>query len=277
MFFLNFQACPRVEEPICLIGLRPFLGIQRMLSTQQNLILLANSNEAPSTNFKLSNSSTTDNDSISNWTIYDLKLAQADVLYRDFMELANSHIPDSPKMYAHLLNEAHMILRIAKEISFNLLDAANVEKSDTIERLFLESCLKSADVCVMSENRDEYCFAYPYYTMGEITTNEAYDRIVALLNHNDGGDGSGKRSANGAIYTLKLMITKETGNAEEIGHRLTATHSENQSFGEKLLEFFAQNAPNEIAMLGLNSMIFRDFMSAKMCEVIARSKSESGL
>lgn len=220
-----------------------------------------------------------------NWTVYNLKMAQADVLYHDFIELANSYISNSPKLYAHLLSEAHMILRIAKEISFHSNASSvsmvgdqrtNIEYKDRMNKLFLESCLHLADICVMSPNRDEYCLAYPYYAMSQITVNETFDRIVRLLSENDN-----ERNTCGAVHTLKSMIIKSTESAESIGHRLTAAHSatghNNQTFGDKLLEFFAANAPNEIAVVGLNSSTFREFMSAKMCDVILRTRGDGKL
>lgn len=256
-----------------------------MLATDQNLILLASSNSKATPN-KTSRDQTKRNDTSSaNWTVYNLKIAQADVLYHDFIELANSYIGNSPKLYAHLLSEAHMILRIAKEISFHSNGSftskvgdqrASIEYKDRMNQLFLESCLHLADICVMSPHRDEYCLAYPYYAMSQITINETFNRIVRLLNENDN-----ERTTCGAVHTLKSMIIKSTESAESIGHRLTAAHAansnSNQTFGDKLLEFFAMHAPNEIAIIGLNSITFRELMSAKLCDAILRTKSDGKL
>lgn len=177
MIYLLFisKASPRVEEQICLIGLRPFLGIQCLFSTQQNLILLARSHESPTNSSKSNAKSTkqskkqrsTTLETASDWTIYNLKTAQADILYRDFMELAANHATDFSetasgcdsdkiKIYALLLSEAHTILRIAKEISSE--SGNNTSKSSTaqsneinnqIDDLFLSSCQQLADFFVM--------------------------------------------------------------------------------------------------------------------------------
>lgn len=254
-----------------------------MLTTNESLILLASSvNNATPTKSKRNETLTT------NWTIYNLKMAGADGLYHDFIELANSYIRNSPKLYAHLLSEAHMILRIAKELTFHSYAStavsttgdsnsrSRIEYKDRINELFLESCLHLGDICVMSSHRDEYCLAYPYYSMSQITINETFDRIVQLLNENHN-----ERSVCGAVHTLKSMIIKSTESAESIGHRLTANHqtnsNSNRTFGDELLEFFALHAPNEIAIIGLNSITFREFMSAKMCDIILRSKMHGKL
>lgn len=74
----------------------------------------------------------------------------------------------------------------------------------------------------------------------------------------------------GAIHTLKSMILKSNEGNEELARRLTTASESgsNKPFGEKLLEFLAKYAPNELAVIGLNSTIFRDTMSTKMCDVI---------
>lgn len=76
----------------------------------------------------------------------------------------------------------------------------------------------------------------------------------------------------GSVHTLKVMITKSTDNSEELGRRLSSAYSTCHTFGEKLLEFLAKYAPNEIAVLGLTSPIFRELMSTKICDVIQQTK-----
>lgn len=149
------DASPRVEDPICLIGLRPFLGIQTMLCTSQNVVLLAQSQSSPIKNRQKTSSKNGKQQAnkqtiTSDWTLYNLNIPQADGLYRDFMDLAANHIHDSPKIYLHLLSESHIILRIAKEICFGYdTHQLNDAKSQKIEKLFFDSCVKLADFFVM--------------------------------------------------------------------------------------------------------------------------------
>lgn len=245
-----------------------------MLSTQTDLILLAcssiNSKELKKSNELISTS---------NWTIYDLKMSQAEVLYHEFVNLATNHITDSPKLYTHLLSEGHIILRIAKEmiLNANLHTNSNdtpitFEIRDEINKLYIESCIKLADACLLSPNKDEYCLAYPYYSMSQSTINDVYERVITLINKNDN-----EKSINGSVHTLKSMIIKTTENNEELGRRLTQCYATNLTFGDKLLEFFAKYSPNEISVIALNSTVFRDLMSTKMCEILLKIKSESKL
>lgn len=135
-----------------------------MFATQQNLILLAQSPEpavtVPSgTKQSKRQSAPIEAPPSSNWTIYNLKIAQADVLYKDFMELAADHAidftepmngcdSDKIKIYSLLLSEAHTILRIANEIVFDSVDTKSMPDA-AIGELFLNSCQKLADFYVM--------------------------------------------------------------------------------------------------------------------------------
>lgn len=124
-----------------------------------------------------------------------------------------------------------------------------------------------------SPNRDQYCLAYPYYLMSHRTIEQVFSRIAALTQHipND------SQHMKGAVHTLKVMIIKSTDSNEEMGRKLSSTHDSNHTFGEKLLDFLAKYAPNEIAVLGLTSPIFRELMSTKMCDVILQMKKDNQL
>lgn len=140
------------------------------------MILLAKSNDSPKNCGKLSTKSAKQLkkhatvETSSNWTLYNLKIAQADILYKDFMDLANEHKSDfselmsgqnsdKVKIHSLLLSEAHVILRIAKEIVFdgyandaflpNGKSFASAPTPDYIDKLFFESCQQLADFYVM--------------------------------------------------------------------------------------------------------------------------------
>lgn len=119
-------------------------------------------------------------------------------------------------------------------------------------------------------SRDQYCLAYPYYLMSQKSIEQVFNRI-STLTENIPNDSEHMK---GAVHTLKVMIIKSTDNNEELGRRLSSVHDTGtgHTFGEKLLEFLAKYAPNEIAVLGLTSPIFRELMSTKICDVILRSK-----
>lgn len=283
-YLYSIEACPRLEDPICLIGLRPFLGVQMMLLNNEQLVLLATSAASAA-------SAMSDNECISskkdvngdiNWTIYNLKLPSPEDLFYDFEELAKVHMCDCPSIYSHLMNEAHMIMRVAKEFYHIEHSTDDVEekahlqlyKSTDCDLVFLESCRKLADFSVMSDSREEYCQAFPYYTMGKVSVTEVFDRAMALKAQWKRG-GSVSRKMIGLVHTLKIMFIKMRHGSEEMGRLLTSVRNydlRHITFGEELLELFLDEAPDEIASLALRSQFFREFMCGKVCEVIKSKK-----
>lgn len=135
-----------------------------MFHTSENLILLARSSNSPSNEIKFKSKSKEKNqnasDSTSNWTLYSLKMSPADVLYKDFIELAANHKTgltelitsqnsDKVRIYTLLLSEGHVILRIAKEIYTGESNEFSTSYSKRIDGLFLDSCHQLADFYVM--------------------------------------------------------------------------------------------------------------------------------
>lgn len=212
------------------------------------------------------------------WTIYNMTLPTPENMYRDFDELAKSYFTESSSgscsTYAHLMGEAHVIMRVAKEFSTiqnnsqTGTDLIQYESSDC-EKMFLESCRKLGDFCVMSENREEYCQAFAYYAMGGLLVTEVYERGLRL-SRNDR-----EKSLTGLVHTIKNMFIKHHHQcADEVGRLLTSVRTnrgeahKSVTFGEELLELFLVAAPDELAALCLKSQVFRDYMSVKVCEAI---------
>lgn len=258
----EIEACPRLEDPICLIGLRPFLGVKSMLCSNSYMVLLANSDEAAKKEYDEGC-----------WTIYNMTLPSPENMYRDFDELAKSYFTESSSTYAHLMGEAHVIMRVAKEFStiryndLNGIELMQYESSDC-DNMFLESCRKLGDFCVMSENREEYCQAFAYYCMGGLLVTEVYERGLRLTKNKS------EQSLTGLVHTIKNMFTKHHHQcADELGRLLTNVRTnvevhKSVTFGEELLDLFLIAAPDELAGLCLRSQVFRDYMSEKVCEAI---------
>lgn len=262
----EIEACPRLEDPICLIGLRPFLGVKSMLCNNSHMILFANHSDE---------SAKKDYDE-GCWTIYNMTLPTPENIYCDFDELAKSYFTESTSTcstYAHLMGEAHVIMRVAKEFSTiqnnsqTGTDLIQYESSDC-EKMFIESCRKLGDFCVMSDNREEYCQAFAYYSMGGLLVTEVYARGLSLSKNDR------EKSLTGLVHTIKNMFIKHHHQcADELGRLLTNVRSNGETqqsvtFGEELLELFLIAAPDELAALCLKSQVFRDYMSVKVCEAI---------
>lgn len=92
-----------------------------------------------------------------NWTLYNLELPTALILYNDFLSLANIHQFSSPQTYCHLISEAHMILRITlmllqwrnrNESAVNLITPSKNDNEELLEA-YKESCRLLGDYFVM--------------------------------------------------------------------------------------------------------------------------------
>lgn len=42
-----FKACPPVSDSVCLVGLRPFLGVEKVILSNNYLVLLASADSSP--------------------------------------------------------------------------------------------------------------------------------------------------------------------------------------------------------------------------------------
>lgn len=134
-----------------------------MFHTPENLILLARSLNSPLNVDKSklkSKEKTQTESSLSNWTLYSLKMSQPDLLYKDFIEFSENHKTaltelitsqnaEKVRIYSLLLSEGHVILRIAKDIYTGELNKFTPSYTKEIERLFLDSCHQLADFYVM--------------------------------------------------------------------------------------------------------------------------------
>ena len=129
------------------------MGVQQVLCTENNLVLLASSEHC---------SVTLDDElHLSNWTIYNLQQPDGPALYRDFMELAKNHRHVHRATYLHFLCDAHMVVRIAREFlteaelsrkesttNFGVQNKIEENARSSLDKMFVESCLNFGDVYV---------------------------------------------------------------------------------------------------------------------------------
>lgn len=152
--------CPSVIEPVSLIGLRPFLGIQKLLHTRSYIVLLAKAD--------------------SSWTMYSLNLPKFENVYFDILNAARSHKSSSPSTYRHLLGEAHALIRLAKNISCNMdneeFDDMTHKNDLKLKNLYNQSCALLADYYIRSEIESDWDLCIPYYKMSGLKPSEVLSR-----------------------------------------------------------------------------------------------------
>ncbi|KAG5311825.1 HPS3 protein, partial [Acromyrmex insinuator] len=152
--------CPSMIEPISLIGLRPFLGIQKLLHTRNYIILLA----------KADNS----------WTMYSLNLPKFENVYFDILNAARNHKSSSPSTYRHLLGEAHALIRLAKDVFYDMnneeFDDMTRKNDLKLKNLYNQSCALLADYYIRSENESDWDLCISYYKMSGLKPSEVLSR-----------------------------------------------------------------------------------------------------
>ena len=86
------NALPPPSTPICLIGLRPFLGVRGLLLARNYLVLMSE----PASGEE--------------WTVYCLHLPSHAVLFQDMLQVADMN-SGAPHGFLQLVSEAHVVAR----------------------------------------------------------------------------------------------------------------------------------------------------------------------
>lgn len=244
---LPHETSPRIEDPICLIGLRPFLGVRTMHLTDSSLVLLASCSEKQTS-----------------WTVYHLRLPSALQLTNDLVALATQHRNDSRPTFALLATEAHMVARVALEY-LRVQRCGNVAHLGTsgsgpeLREAFLESCRLLGDYCLGAPTREDYGQAFGYYAMVELGVADVLRRAMRSGSIAD-RRRAGCVSEAGLVHTMRCMLMK--GFLRQDPTQLSV------SFVDTLLDLLLAEAPDELAPLMLRVSTIREAASAKWCAAI---------
>ncbi|BES92022.1 Hermansky-Pudlak syndrome 3 [Nesidiocoris tenuis] len=158
-------ACPPLEEPVCLVGLRSFIGVVDVQITNSFIVIMSSSSDPHN---KYENHEE---------TLYCLKLPTAGRLYTDMMALGSSHRFSSPQTYWQLLIEAHCVLRSITSVSTDPDFKPHQVELD----LFRESCALLAEYYLCSfDDEDDWNIGYKYTLMAELTPTQLMERLKKL-------------------------------------------------------------------------------------------------
>ena len=182
------NSCPDGDTPICLVGLRPFIGAKRLIVSGSHLVLLATAEQETILNptlplsteaiQRLSQPQIPENQMSPKWTVYSLTLPSSIGLHKDMMQLANMNRTLSPHGYFQLLCESHMILRTALHVlawrqqlistTWPEQDTKEIEEElKSTKEKYQETCFLLANIYVLSHVEQEWKLALPYYRMCE--------------------------------------------------------------------------------------------------------------
>ncbi|XP_059478849.1 BLOC-2 complex member HPS3 [Neocloeon triangulifer] len=263
---------PSMDDPVCLVGLRPFFSVEHILLTENYLCLLACSDP--------SSTSSQDSQSGSNWTLYSLKLPSCADLYQDMVQLANIHKGSAPTTYLHLLSEAHAVLGTARQCMNWRLDhvsqgnvvvavpgwEASPEANRRLERCYQESCALLGDYYINGDDESHWKLAKPFYDMSGMKAEHVLDRFIRMedtLGEIPMFDEEPKeRSYKGLMFYLKGELPRNKKSAEE--------ESINVEFASHLLELFEKHDPASISALILSSVTLRQHCIDRVLQVMKK-------
>ena len=250
------NACPGdSDNPICLVGLRPFLGAKHLMVSGTHLVILADAE----VNGKSGGSSVESNNgsSSSKWTLYALSLPSQIDLHRDMMQLANMNKTISPQGYYQLLCEAHMVLRT----SFHQLiwkqpqtkNKAKIEQElrETIDK-YQETCLELAFHHVLTLEAKDYKLALPYFRMSGkpisnilVAAKEQWFKSERFI---------GDQLPPGLLYYIQEVVLKPTA----------AENTLDANLADEIIDLLGKYSLGTLAELILKSPGFREFKTNKM-------------
>ncbi|CAL1299620.1 unnamed protein product [Larinioides sclopetarius] len=150
---------PKSDNAVCLLGLRPFLGVDYLVKSDSHLILVSSVEDSVSN---------TEPDGGNKSTLYSLKEPAPIQVFADLLEVAESQKSTSPNTYYHLLSEAHIILRT--EIFLE-------NRDKEIEALYRKSCLMLADYFLCNESTKKL-HSIPYYHLSQLSAESIIKRIL---------------------------------------------------------------------------------------------------
>ncbi|XP_050299811.1 uncharacterized protein LOC126738492 [Anthonomus grandis grandis] len=266
-------AIPSIEDSICLVGLRPFLGVERLLLADNFLILMANSESSPA--HSVSSSGTSSGSSTATFiTLYSLELPTPKVVFNDISIVANVHRFSSAQTYCHLMSEAHMILRMGlmlKKWSFGEDSSVKLimEKRSTNEELvetYRLSCALLGDHYLTCQNEDSFSLAVPYYKMAVINPLDVLKRVKKLQ------EQANAQFSKGLMYYLRYTLLKVKTNYDI--DKYFRSGSKN-SFSEAMLDLLEGQGYCDLPNLILKSRILREYSTDKLIHILVDKCSDA--
>ncbi|XP_044762835.1 uncharacterized protein LOC123319874 isoform X2 [Coccinella septempunctata] len=259
------NACPPVDDGICLVGLRPFLGVEQILSSNNHLLLLANADSSP-THSVGSNSSS----NAVYWTLYCLESPTPKTIFNDFLIVANEHRFSSLPTYRNLMNEAHVILRVALFLkkwttTEDCIKLARIHKEnmDDISEMFRGSCALLGDHFIMSTSKKKYQLAIPYYKMAGTQAAEVIRRIKKIQ------EQLNVHSTKGLVHYLKHIML-EIRSAYEADKLFTP--NSRQTFLDDLLKLLETSDFEDLPYIILKSKILQEYSTDKLIIILSTTK-----
>ncbi|XP_063986922.1 uncharacterized protein LOC135167552 [Diachasmimorpha longicaudata] len=225
--------CKDHSEPdtISLIGLRPFLGVKKLLQAARCLVLLAADQES--------------------WTYYSLALPNPEDVYYDILSAANNHKGSSPCTYKHLLGEAYTVLKLAKDMVYYTSDveySSNINDTSKshLDNLYRQSCGLLADYYVSSSSPYDWNSCIRYYKLAGLSAPD-------VLGRKDVGKAPGV-----VVYLSDVLLTLHSGPDADA---LFQEHN--------IVEILGSAEKEDLLKLILASPVLREYATDKLIHVLS--------
>eukprot|EP00095_Tigriopus_kingsejongensis_P008125 maker-scaffold256_size235750-snap-gene-0.9 protein:Tk08125 transcript:maker-scaffold256_size235750-snap-gene-0.9-mRNA-1 annotation:"hermansky-pudlak syndrome 3 protein" len=240
------SACPITDDnPICLVGLRPFIGAQLLTVSDARLVILARSDGIVG----LPSGGKTGGNGPDQWTLYSLTLPTPVDIHKDMMQLATMNKVISPQGFFQLLAEAHMVLRTSlHQLAWAQATGKNRNLDEDLVQTrsrYKDTCLELADYFLTCEDVVEWMKALPYYRMSGRSMNDILKHTRALW---------AKRVPPGLIHYLTEAILKPS--KTEAGM--------DASLADEIIDLLGQRSLETLAKVVLKSPTFRGFKTQKI-------------
>ena len=226
-------ACPPVSTPLCLIGLRPFIGVDQLLLGHTRLVLLGQSSQSEP-----------------ELTIYSLHLPSHLDLYNDMLAVANINI-GAPHGFLQLVSEAHIVVRtwLHRLTWLQVIKPHGVSVSqqdvEEVRKAFQESCVKLADHYINCSRSADYRLAVPYFRLSNLPLTQILARFKDPLTPG----------------TLKLI--------EELVLEPAADESIlNAEVADKIIALLGESSLDSLVRLVILSASLRNFKTKQSLEYI---------
>ena len=248
------KTCPVTEMPVCLVGLRPFIGVQNIVASNSHLVLLSKSNnddiplevesDQASKAFK--------------WTLYNLALPTPLALYKSMIELANLSRSLNPKGYLELLSEAHIVLRTScHQLAWQVATTKNNTEMEaqlqSTKDAYQGSCqLLGNYYAIHAQTKSEIKLALPYFRMSNKPILLILKEVKEAWKKERPDD---KCLPPGLANYIKEIILDPVNGVED---NLEA------NLADLIIELLGKDSLDTLAELVLKSPNFRQFKSSKI-------------
>ena len=229
------NALPPPSTPICLIGLRPFLGVRGLLLARNYLVLMSE----PASGEE--------------WTVYCLHLPSHAVLFQDMLQVADMN-SGAPHGFLQLVSEAHVVARTwlhrlmwlqvtrpgGREVTAVEVDEARAN--------YHLSCLRLADHYVRCPARSKHSLAVPYYRMSGLTPLEVLSRLPLE-----------SPLPAGVVAYIEDLLLRPVGQEESFLEAKVA---------DSVISILGEHSLNDLVRLVIASPMLRSFKTRQSLEVL---------